>query len=352
MVNPEHAAVLKQGVEVWNEWRRSNADTTPDLTAADLTGANLAGADLRGVILKQANLSRAVLTDADLGGASLHGANLQLAVLNGAKLTRAELGGADFHGAVLKRVDLREAILGEADLTDAVLTEADLTAANLERALLVRTDLSGCSLAGCRVYGTSAWDVKLEGADQSNLVISSTYSNHSLTVDNLEVAQFIYLLLHNQRIREVIDTVTSKVVLILGRFSEERKVVLDEIRAALRQRNLVPVLFDFEKPTSKDLTGTVETLARMARLIIADLTDPSSVPHELATIVPFLPNTPVMPIRLKGSEGYGLFDDLRERYKEWVLPVYEYDSRASIIGNLADNVIGPALQKSQELQRR
>jgi hypothetical protein len=43
-----------------------------------------------------------------------------------------------------------------------------------------------------------------------------------ITVDNIEVAQFIYLLLHNQKIRDVIDTITSKVVLILGRFSEKR----------------------------------------------------------------------------------------------------------------------------------
>ena len=34
------------------------------------------------------------------------------------------------------------------------------------------------------------------------------------TVDNIEVAQFIYLLLHNQKIRDVIDTITSKTVLI------------------------------------------------------------------------------------------------------------------------------------------
>jgi hypothetical protein len=36
------------------------------------------------------------------------------------------------------------------------------------------------------------------------------------------------------RIREVIETITSKVVLILGRFTSERKAVLDALRAALR----------------------------------------------------------------------------------------------------------------------
>ena len=45
-------------------------------------------------------------------------------------------------------------------------------------------------------------------------------------MDDLEIAQFIYLLLNNQKIRHVIDTITSKIVLILGRFTPERKAVL------------------------------------------------------------------------------------------------------------------------------
>jgi hypothetical protein len=75
-------------------------------------------------------------------------------------------------------------------------------------------------------------------------------------------------------------------VLILARFSLEREVVLDAIREELRKRDYVPVLFDFEKPASKDLTGTISTLANMARFIIADLTDPASFPHELRGVAP------------------------------------------------------------------
>jgi hypothetical protein len=39
-----------------------------------------------------------------------------------------------------------------------------------------------------------------------------------------------HLLLNNQEIREVIDTITSRAVLILGRFSGGRKPILDAIR--------------------------------------------------------------------------------------------------------------------------
>ena len=149
------------------------------------------------------------------------------------------------------------------------------------------------------MYGVSVWDVRPRGAIQSNLVITP-YGQSAIEVDNLEVAQFIYLLLKNERIRNVIDTITSKVVLILGRFTDERKVVLDAIRDELRKRDYLPVLFDFQKPESRDLTGTVSTLANMARFIIADLTDPSSVPHELATVVPST-IVPVQTILLNGQ---------------------------------------------------
>jgi hypothetical protein len=117
-----------------------------------------------------------------------------------------------------------------------------------------------------------------------------------ITVDNLEVAQFIYLLLHNEKIREVIDTITSKVVLILGRFTPERKAVLDAMREELRRRNYLPILFDFEKPARRDLTETVSTLAHMARFIIADITEAKSIPQELQRIVLDLPSVGSTPL--------------------------------------------------------
>jgi hypothetical protein len=145
----------------------------------------------------------------------------------------------------------------------------------------VGTDLTCADLTGCRIYGVSAWNLKLDRAKQQNLVITHAYEPE-ITVDNIEVAQFIYLLLHNEKIRDVIDTIGKKAALILGRFTAERKAVLDALREELRKRNYLPILFDFELPERRNVTETVTLLARMARFIIADLTDPSSIPQELA----------------------------------------------------------------------
>jgi hypothetical protein len=70
-------------------------------------------------------------------------------------------------------------------------------------------------------------------------------------VESIRVAQFIYLILHNSNVRQVIDTITSKVVLILGRFTPRRKAVLDAFREELKLQNYVPVVFDFTKPSSR-----------------------------------------------------------------------------------------------------
>jgi hypothetical protein len=119
--------------------------------------------------------------------------------------------------------DLTRANLIEEALSRAELTGADLTGARLERAVLVRTRLANADLTGCCIYGMSAWDVDLEGATQKDLIITQDHQPE-ITVDNLEVAQFTYLLLHNKKLRDVIDTITAKAVLILGRFTPERKV--------------------------------------------------------------------------------------------------------------------------------
>ena len=394
MANPKHVAKLKEGVEAWNQWRKQNPAIRPDLRRADLQetdlfesnlsranlrrtdlsgadlrradfseadirgaildGANLTGAELREADLRKANLSRVNLSDATLRGAHVSEANLLYANLSEADLRGAALNWANLIGTNLSEANLSSAYLSEAYLTGANLSgadlrSADLRGADLNAATLVDSNLEGANLTDCHVYGISAWDVRPEAAIQSNLIITPR-DESPIQVDNLEVAQFIYLLLNNQKIRSVIDTITSKVVLILGSFKDDRKVVLEAIRDELRKRDYLPVLFDFEKPSNKDLTGTISTLANMARFVIADLTDPSSVPHELATLVP---NTvvPVQTIILEGQHEYAMFPDLKTRY-HWLLEPHQYKSQELLMAQLGETVIAPAEAKAKELARK
>jgi hypothetical protein len=320
----------------------------PDLSGVNLWGANLSGADLSGADLSGVDFSRVDLSGANLSslpfaiiGADLTGANLSGADLSGADLTEADLTGAN-----LSEASLIGAKLSRANLSEAILSEANLSDANLTNSVLVKTDLQRATLVGCRIYGISAWNLKLEGAKQQNLNVTD-YEEPAIMVDNLEVAQFIYLLLNNERIRQVIDTITSKVVLILGRFTPERKAVLEAIRDSLRQHDYLPVLFDFAKPTSRDLTETISTLAHMARFIIADITEAKSIPQELQAIVPNLPSVPVQPLLLNSDREYGMFEHFR-RFP-WVLETYYYDNLNEVLVSVEDKVITPAETKAREL---
>jgi hypothetical protein len=171
-----------------------------------------------------------------------------------------------------------------------------------------------------------------------------------ITVDNLKVAQFIHLLLDNPEVRNVLDSITSKVVLILGRFIPERKPVLDAIRNELRQRNYIPVLFDFPEPESRSITETVSTVAHMARFVVADITDAKSIPQELTTIVPHLPSVPVQPLLEGSSEEYGMFRDFK-RYP-WVLPIYRYKDIHEVVASLSEKIISPAEAKIRQQRQK
>ena len=187
------------------------------------------------------------------------------------------------------------------------------------------------------------------GAIQSHLRITPE-DEPAIHVDNLEVAQFIYLLLNNERIRQVIDTITSKVVLILGRFSPGRKAILDALRDELRNHNYTPVLFDFEKSENRDLTETISTLAHMARFVIADITDAKSIPQELERIVPDLPSVAVQPLLLTSQHEYSMFEHFR-RYP-WVLEPFLYKDEQELLADIPEKVIAPAEKKVQEQLRK
>jgi len=350
MANDEHVAMLKKGVDAWNAWRDENPNIRPDLfrayiERASLSGANLSGASLGHASLYTARLSGANLSEANLSGADLGEADLTLADLTGANLYTAHLAGANLSGARLSRADL-----GGARLIKANLYGAHLSGANLWGATLLDADLTGADLTGCCVYGVSAWGLKLDRTKQQNLVITG-FDEPEITVDNIEVAQFIYLLLHNEKIRDVIDTIGKKGVLLLGRFTEGRMVVLERLREKLRDLGFVPMVFNFDKPESKDFSETVRLLASLSKFVIVDITNPRSAPLELQATVPDY-MVPFVPILQRGEKPFAMFVDLQNKY-DWVLqPVVGYPSVDRLIEVLEDKVVRPAEVKFNELLAR
>ena len=332
-----------------------------NLRGADLHGAHLSRANLNGADLGMANLSGAILMDANLSGADLSGANLYKADLIKANLIRADLIGAnlrdanlreaDLHGAHLSRANFNGADLGRANLSGTNLIKADLSGADLRRTLLVETDLRGASLAESRIYGASVWDIKVDDqTKQQNLVITPS-REAVITVDNIKVAQFIYLLFTNKEIRDVIDTIGRKGVLLLGRFTGGRIAVLERLREELRKRGFVPMVFNFDKPEVKDFTETVRLLAGLSHFVIADITCPRSAPLELQATVPEC-MIPFVPILEKGEEPFAMFRDLWIKHREWVFDPIRYPSVDRLIEVLDTEIVRPAQARFADLLAR
>jgi len=408
MANPEHVEILKHGAKEWNEWKMAHFSENIDLSEANLSGADLSHAILDSAWLKDADLSNAKLDGARLIGAYLRGANLSGATLFEANLVRADFegaklcgarfadgtsfvapksanlsdvrfNGADLSGADLTGVNLFRASLSQATLTDARLADAlliganlegadlsgavltrsricdsNLSSANLQRAVMIETTivgtkLLGADLCGAWTYGVSVWDIETdERTKQDGLII--TDSGPVVTVDNLEIAQFVYLLLNRKKLRDVIDTIASKVVLILGRFLPERKAVLEALATEVRKHNLLPIVFDFERSTSRDFTETIKILAGMSLFVIADITKPKSVSLELQATVPDY-QIPFVPIIEEGEEPFSMFKDLWGKY-EWVLRPVTYKSSHLLVQVFKQAILDRAWEKHKELERK
>ncbi len=161
----EQIALLLQGKEHWNNWRKSNPTVSPDLVAADLQGAILKELDLRLARLNGANLTRADLFGSDLSGAELNGADLREVRAANANLNGADLRGSDVSGAFFVK----------AHLCGSLLNGSDLSGARFKNSVLHRADLRGAQLGHTHLNQTSLQDADLRGAQLNTSILQDIF---------------------------------------------------------------------------------------------------------------------------------------------------------------------------------
>ena len=147
MADNNQIAILSQGVEAWNKWRKENPDVLIDLKNAklmhmNLENANLAKADLENANLSFTNFKNANLVFSNLGGAIFYFANFEGANFGAAHLENAYIEDANLNGARLSGANLKNAILANSSLKNAYLVDAHLEGTNLSAVNFKNANLS------------------------------------------------------------------------------------------------------------------------------------------------------------------------------------------------------------------
>lgn len=361
----EHIDFLKEcakdidyGYIKWSEWRKENQIKVPNLQNAQLKGIQLLNYDFTKANLNGINFSDAKLIDCNFGDATLENANFEKANCSFSLFHRAILKGVNFNNSelintvmlnsncsnsIFTNSSIVQNLSGSADFSgvdfsNAKIILSNLVDCNLSNSKFINTFLSGSNISRANlndsiikkstIFGLSAWGVSTENSVQEDLTITNDYDESIITVDNLEIASFIYLISNNKKVSQAIDNITTKVVLILGRFTEKRLDILTHIKLVLKQMGFVPVLFDFEKPRERDLTETIGLIGRMSRFVIADLTDAKSIPQELSELIPHSPSIKFVPIVEKDNNGYSMFEHWV--HYPWVEKKFEYKNKEDL----------------------
>ena len=138
MADKEHVKRIRQGANVWNDWR-SQKFVVPDFTGADFSGFDFSWMDLEDADFSAANISKA-----DFFAAQLHGAVFDEADLSEARLFRvsvdlARMRKANLKGATLAWGTFRRVDMEGADLTEATLASTVFSLSNLSNVVGLET---------------------------------------------------------------------------------------------------------------------------------------------------------------------------------------------------------------------
>jgi uncharacterized protein YjbI with pentapeptide repeats len=322
MTEEDPSQILMQGSKFWNAWRERNPGSVnfakPHWYSLNFSGMNL--------------------SEVFIGGAFAEGLTLRDSVFEDAHFEEGDFSRANFSGATFHNTKFNKTIL-----TGANFDGASFVNCNLNRVNLVGASFRVKEITETVVYGIAAWDLQTsDDMKQSKLVIERTYELYSdliqqgkvpMMVDDIELAQFVYFLSKHAKMRDTLNILNDRGVLLLGRFKDGGLDRLYSMREWFQHNGYVAMIFDFARPDNLSLTETVVTMAGLSKFVVADLSG-SSVPAELQSIF-----TQIKKPVLAFGDPYTLFPDLADQTR--VMTIEGDDS--NLLAGLEKSV--PELEK-------
>lgn len=310
MTQDDPSKILMQGAKIWNAWRERNPGPVHFAKPHWYDCPGPGGLQVKG--RNRVNFSGMNLSGVSIISAFAEGLDLRDSVFDGAHFEEGDFSRANFGGATFRNTKFNKTMLTGAHFDGAVFVNC-----NLNRVNLVGASFHVKEITETVVYGIAAWDLKTsDDMKQSKLVIERTYELHSdlihkgkvpMTVDNIELAQFIYFLNNHKKIRDTLNILNDKGVLLLGRFKDGGLERLYYMREWFQGKGYIPMIFDFARPDNLSLTETVVTMAGLSKFVVVDLSG-SSVPAELQAILSQI-KKPVLAF----GDPYALFPDLADQ---------------------------------------
>ena len=204
MVNSKHVKNLKKGVEKWNKWREENPQISPNLRGLNFVkefpneneiynlpnfeGCNFSNVDLHGVSLRNGYYINCSFDGSTIQYADLVDAYFSSCSFKKTKMRVTKIGSATFYNCKFEDADLSYCSAEETSFSNSKLINT-----KLENIRFVSNDFSDANLVGCSIYGISSWDLNLNNSVQKDLIITKK-EQPEITVDNIELAQFLYLI--------------------------------------------------------------------------------------------------------------------------------------------------------------
>nr|WP_319375520.1 pentapeptide repeat-containing protein [uncultured Methanoregula sp.] len=346
-----------------------------NLYRANFENANLQGAKIQFAHLSEANFTNANLNWVDMSESEGHCINFNAASLYEANLRNVNFNASNFNKANLKKAHLRDANLNNSNISNADFTWTNLRSSKIQDAIIYNTNMSRANMSwaelqgtkfnetdftyslfvesdinktvfeNCTIYGISAWDLKGSPKKISNLTITKPHEP-KITIDSLEFAQFMYFLINNKDIHKILSGIKSKIVLIMGHYSNNNSDIIDVIFTQLKNFNKVPVLLDFDKPLKKEFFPTLRVLAQLSQFIIADISDVKGVGPALSMFLPQLSSVPIIIIKNKNTEKDSILEKVFDSYSN-ISPIVYFNDKFEINEVFKNKIIYPAESSNQ-----
>lgn len=209
MANIEHKNTLKKGSSIWNLWRNNNPQISPDLSDINFItefpntnenynlpkfiNYNFKNSNFRKVSLRNITFINCNFDDSYLHFSDLVDAYFESCSFNNVGMRVCKIGAATFSNCIFNNSDLSYSSAVEANFTGSTFNNS-----KLEQMSLINCNFSESILTKCRIYGISSWDLITTNSKHSDLVITKE-DQPTITVDKLELAQFIYMIINRRQ---------------------------------------------------------------------------------------------------------------------------------------------------------